>query len=359
MWRRRLCGECGALLLAAMVQGCAPPAGRPASLAATAQIPAFGSVPAQQAKSLRSDLIADEARIHALQDQLAERDRRIAAVQTELAAARAGTSATAPSSPTEASPQAGPAEPPAGPPAAPASGQSAETTRAGAPAPPPAAAAPTPDQRLAAAERRIVKLQQQLTLEVKRRQDVEAEMTRLLQETSAGPYEHADNVVEKHLREELERARKEVNELRATLLTERRERSEIEKRFAALQAQANAAATTAEPRGVPNEEVEALKERQRRVLASIAQDLQASQQRETELRETLTRSQGSQGSAMADQVTALRSENSALQARLEDEHQHNRDLSAKLQVATRVTDLIFKMRTAGAQPAGPIPAAAR
>jgi hypothetical protein len=331
-------------------------------------MPAFGSVPAQQAKALRSDLIADEARIHALQDQLAERDLRIAAVQTELDAARAGAPAAAhapgPSSPAEASPQAGPAEPPAGPPAAPASGQSAEGTQAGAPAPAPAAAAPTPeapapDQRLAAAERRIVKLQQQLALEVKRRQDVEAEMTRLLQETSAGPYEHADNVVEKHLREELERARKEVNELRATLLTERRERSEIEKRFATLQAQANAAATAAEARGVPNEEVEALKERQRRVLASIAQDLQASQQREAELRETLTRSQGSDGPAMADQVTALRSENSALQARLEDEHQHNRDLSAKLQVATRVTDLIFKMRTAGAQAAGPIPAAAR
>jgi hypothetical protein len=252
------------------------------------------------------------------------------------------------------------------PPAAPAPAQSAEATQAGPPAPPPPAAAPAPaapaaDQRLAAAERRIVKLQQQLALEVKRRQDVEAEMTRLLQETSAGPYEHADNVVEKHLREELDRARKEVNELRATLLTERRERGEIEKRFASLQAQVNAAATSPDPRGVPSEEVEALKERQRRVLASIAQDLQASQQRETELRDTLARSQGSDGPAMADQVTALRSENSALQARLEDEHQHNRDLSAKLQVATRVTDLIFKMRTAGVQPAGPMPmpAAAR
>jgi len=357
MWRRRLCGECGALLLAAMVQGCGPTAGRPASLAATAQMPAFGSVPVQQAKALRSDLVADEARIHTLQDQLAERDRRIAAVQSELDAARVGaaTGEHAAASPPQAPPQPASAEPPP----ARASGQSAETAQAGPPAPPPAAAAPTPDQRLAAAERRIVKLQQQLALEVKRRRDVEAEMTRLLQETSAGPYEHADNVVEKHLHEELDRARKEVNELRATLLTERRERSEIEKRFAALQAQANAAATTAEPRGVPNEEVEALKERQRRVLASIAQDLEASQQRETELREVLTRSQGSDGPAIADQVTALRSENSALQSRLDDEHQHNRDLSAKLQVATRVTDLIFKMRSAGAQPAAPMPAAAR
>jgi hypothetical protein len=353
-----------------MVQGCAATAGRPTSPAAIAHIPAIGSVPAQQAKALPR-VTPDGARIHALQDQLAERDRRIAAVHTELDAAHAGAAANEHRS---SAPQA-PAQPASAetvqPAPAAALEPSSDGTQPGPPAPPPAAAIPTPeaataeqrlaaaDPRVAVAERRIVKLQQQLALEVKRRQDVEAEMTRLLQETSAGPYDHADNVVEKHLREELDRARKEVNELRGTLLTERRERAEIEKRFAALQAQANAAAVSADPHGVPSEEVEALKERQRRVLASIAQDLQASQQRETELRETLARSQGSDGPAIADQVTALRSENSALQARLEDEHQHNRDLSAKLQVATRVTDLIFKMRTAGTQPPGPVPAAAR
>jgi hypothetical protein len=38
---------------------------------------------------------------------------------------------------------------------------------------------------------------------------LEAEMNRLLQETSAGPYEQATSVVEQHLREQLDRARRE------------------------------------------------------------------------------------------------------------------------------------------------------
>jgi DNA repair exonuclease SbcCD ATPase subunit len=209
--------------------------------------------------------------------------------------------------------------------------------------------APTADERLASAQKQIGRLEQQLAAEVKRRQEVEAEMKSLLQETSAGPFEHADNVVEKHLRQELDRAHKEISDLRTTLTSERRDRSELERRFAALQAQVQATAAAAHS-AAPNEEVEALKERQRRVLASIQQDLEASKQREAELRQSLEAAQGPDGVSLADAVANLRSENSALQTRLDEEHRRNGDLSAKLQLATRVTDLIFKMQSASAQP---------
>jgi hypothetical protein len=223
-------------------------------------------------------------------------------------------------------------------------------------APPPpstAVAGPEADQRLATAQRQVAKLEQRLAVEVKRRQEVEAEMTRLLQETSAGPFEQSTGVVEKHLRDELDGARREIAELRTSFASERRERQELERRYAALQTQLQAA-TAAATRAAASEEVEALKERQRRVLASIQQDLEVSRQREGELRGTLEQTQGPNTVSLADAVTNLRSENSALQTRLDQEHQHNRDLTAKLQLAARVTDLIFKMQTAGAQPAAAI-----
>ena len=211
------------------------------------------------------------------------------------------------------------------------------------------------DPRLLEAERRIARLQKQLAAEVKRRHEVEAEMTRLLQETSAGPFDKAVNVVEKHLREELTRARKEIRELRNTLTAERRERDNLERRYAALQAQVEATAKAAPREGVPNEEVEALKERQRRVLASIQQDLAATKQRETELRQALEQTDGADGASVAEEVSGLRSENSALQMRLDQEHQRNRELAAKLQLATRVTDLIYKMQSNGSDSVAAVP----
>jgi hypothetical protein len=220
--------------------------------------------------------------------------------------------------------------------------------------------ATTIDQRVAAAQKRIARLEQQLALEVQRRRDVEGEMKRLLQETSAGPFERADDVVEKHLREELDRARKEVGQLRAALATERREHDEVERAYAALQAQVQAGAHAA-PGGASSEEIEALKERQRRVLASIQQDLEASRQREAALRQSVEQLQGGGAASLSDAMITLRSQNSALQMRLEEEHQRNRDLTAKLHLAMRVTDLIFRMRQSAEPQAVAVaqPAAAR
>jgi hypothetical protein len=203
---------------------------------------------------------------------------------------------------------------------------------------------------LAAAQEQIAVLQTRLDGEVQRRKEVEAEMARLLQETSSGPYERADDAVGKHLQQELDGARQEIAELRTTLATERRQRADLEKRYSALQVQVQ---RTAGAGG--SEEIEALKERQRRVLASIQQDLEASRQRERELRESLEQSRGNDAVSLADAVSGLRSENSALQRRLDDEHRRNRELQAKLQTATRVTDLIFKMQSSGATAATAAP----
>jgi septal ring factor EnvC (AmiA/AmiB activator) len=321
-----------------------------------------------------------DPRVQALAQQLAERDRQIAAVRTEIEAAgppAAGPQplaavpvpAAQPETLGAEGPRAAPSAPQAavGPPAdlrlaavpplAAAPPENRRTGRAGrcprAEASPRAVAAT--EQRLADAQKRIARLEQQLAVEVTRRQEVEAEMTRLLRETSAGPFDKAANVVEKHLREELQRARKEIRSLRATIQGERRERAELERRYAALQAQVQAAQNAAPSEGVSNEEVEALKERQRRVLASIQQDLAASKQREAELQDSLARVQGGDAVSVATEVTSLRSENSALQLRLDEEHQRNRALSAKLQLATRVTDLIYKMQSGSVQGVAAVP----
>lgn len=266
-----------------------------------------------------------EQRVQQLEAQLAERDREIAAVQGEIQNARQ---------------QPAPAPPPAAAEAPPASAVEAAPAEAGA-----TGAAAAKDAQLAAAQRQISTLEARLDSEVQRRKQVESEMARLLEETSAGPYERTGNVVDQHLREQLAGAQREIADLRTTLTSERRERSDLEKRFSALQAQLERGGGGT---GNDSEEVAALKERQRRVVASIQQDLLASQQREAELRASLEHTEGSDGVSLADNVTSLRAENAALQRRLDQEHQQNRELSSKLKLAGRVTDLIFKMQSSGA-----------
>jgi hypothetical protein len=398
MWRRRPLENLVPLLLAALMPwcGCAPQAAH----RATSEVVSEEWVAYSDADDLPRTAAGEPSpaalRVRQLEQEMAERDRQIAAVQTDLQAAgeqpAAATTATrgaesAAPRPAEPVPAAQASAPPVAAPAAKApatdarpGGQGAAEAKQDTPqdaaaapprsadaAPPPAAAtraaAPVADvpvvsrndPRLQEAERRIARLQRQLASEVKRRQEVEAEMTRLLQETSAGPFDQAVNVVEKHLREELTRAHKEIRDLRATLTSERRARDDLERRYAALQAQVQATAKAAPAAGVSNEEMEALKERQRRVLASIQQDLAASKQREAEMRQALEQAQDPNGVSVADEVSGLRSENSALQMRLDEEHQRNRELSAKLQLATRVTDLIYKMQSTGTEGVAAVP----
>jgi chromosome segregation ATPase len=325
-----------AIAAAVLVSGCIPRTYPPGTAAPPARTHTAAGEAAQPAAA--RELTAEERRVRDLEAQLAERDRQIAAVQSELQAARAGTGGPA------AGGGARPADAglPAGEPAAEGS------SPAGGPAAARDGAGPTAgDAELAAAQRQIASLEGRLASEVQRRQQVEREMTRLLEETSAGPYERSGSVVDQHLREQLASAEREIGELRSTLAAERRERGELQRRFSALQAQVD----RSRDGEADSEEVNALKERQRRVIASIQQDLAASQQREAELRDALERSTGADGVSLADSVTTLRAENTALQRRLDEEHRQNRELAAKLKTAGRVTDLIFKMQSSGTQPA--------
>lgn len=322
MGRRRASWVIAAAVVAS---GCIPRTYNTVPSAGGAAGPAGGS--ATVSRPAPRPLTPAEQRVQQLEAQLAERDREIAAVQSEIQSARQ-------------QPVPAPAPPPA------AARVDATSAAPGAADGAAAEASRTKDAQLEDAHRQIASLEARLESEVQRRKQVEGEMARLLEETSSGPYERSANVVDQHLREQLTAAQQEIAELRTTLSAERRERGDLAKRFAALQAQVERSGGAGG--GADSEEVAALKERQRRVVASIQQDLLASQQREAELRTALEKAEGSDGVSLADSVTSLRAENAALQRRLDQEHQQNRELSSKLKLAGRVTDLIFKMQSSGA-----------
>lgn len=333
-----------ALTAAVLVGGCVARPSAPSGVGPVV-VSGKGSAPIR-ATTVRRQLGAAERRVRDLEAQLAARDREIAAVRGELAEATQGGGA-APLDPTAPSPAPAPQPVPPnarapheapGPPALP------PVDARAIPQPQPLAAAESAP--LVAAQQQIAALQARLEVEVQRRQKVETEMARLLKETSAGPFERADDTVTRHLQQELTGARQEIAELRTTLRTERRQREDLERRYAALQAQVQ----RTDAGGTESEEIAALKARQRRVLASIQQDLEATRQRERELRDSLAYQNGGDAVSLADAVSGLRAENSALQRRLDEEHRHNRELQAKLQTATRVTDLIFKMQSGSAPP---------
>jgi chromosome segregation ATPase len=197
----------------------------------------------------------------------------------------------------------------------------------------------------------VATLRQKLIDEREQRVRLERELQRLQaeqSEMSSGPFE---NKMQSNLAE----ARKQIEELKQALTTERKARQDLAHRYEQLQVELNRLRQerpAAEP-AEKAEEIAALEARQQRVLASIERDLLVSRERETELRNALESSQGPDAVPLATAVSNLRAQNDALQTRLDDEHRHNRELSAKLNLAARVTDLIFKMRSANS--AGTLP----
>lgn len=187
----------------------------------------------------------------------------------------------------------------------------------------------------------LASLQVELESERSRRIDAEEKMAKLLEETSGSPFENASQTA-------LNQARDEIAKLTDQLAAERGARGEAERRFADLQVQIDA---RPEPiAGQANSELTELQEEQRRLMASIQQDLEASRRREDDLRQTIATLHGEGAAPLTDQVKNLAAENQALQASLDTEHERNVELAAKLEVATRVADLIFKMRRDGRLP---------
>ncbi len=312
----------------------------------TVAIPAVqekATIPASPANAMRYSLFQAERRVRDLEARLADKEREIAAAKGEIDGLRerekearlgrdAGEAVGAQLAETaQESARVQPGSPP----------QSA------APEPPPAdggaangGATATGEPEPGSTSQQLTWLHSQLTLERQQRQALEAELIQLQEETSAGPFENK-------LQSDLKDAKMEIEKLKATLEIERRAHQDLERRYADLRAQIEAAAATGsnDSIGPRAEEIAALKERQRRVLAGIQRDLAASRQHEQELRDALSQTQGEDAIQLADAIAGLQIENAALRLRLDEEHRNNGELSAKLNLASRVTDLIFRMQT--------------
>ncbi len=199
------------------------------------------------------------------------------------------------------------------------------------------------------AAEKIATLKVELDGERNRRVDIEDQLTKLREETSAGPFDTASATA-------LQEAQGEIERLKTQLSGEKKERDDLEKRFAELTLKLEQQPEPDADAG-PDAEMAALQADQTRLMAAIEQDLAASRQREETLRTTIAAMQASENSApspasgkLVVQVKDLESENQALQASLDAEHDRNVELAAKLEVATRVADLIFKMRREGRVP---------
>ena len=191
-----------------------------------------------------------------------------------------------------------------------------------------------------------------LTQEQQRRQAAETQLERLKEETSMPPLaEPGDPAVE------LASAKSQIVDLRDALAAERVERERLADELRALQEQAAHAPQSEAVDTTPeNAELQARIDHLRAEKEAIAENfnrsLAASQQRTAELERQLAASQAAAtaGTATDDSDAAsMRADNQALRARLDEEHRRTEALAAKLRVATRVTDLIFKMQAQQAQ----------
>jgi hypothetical protein len=98
-----------------------------------------------------------------------------------------------------------------------------------------------------------------------------------------------------------------------------------------------------------------LETRQQELMTSVARTLEADRQREEQLTAELTAARVEQQQRRADPPTAtaasdrseLEAENTRLRSQLDTERRQNARLMAKLKVASRVADLVFKMRQQG------------
>ncbi len=189
----------------------------------------------------------------------------------------------------------------------------------------------------------IAVLEAELETERTRRVSAEDQLARMREETSASPYETNDSQTA------LKEAQSEIDRLSQQLGDEKRERDDLERRFAELRVQLEEQAAVPGAAAETAEMIE-LQEDQRRLIAAIQQDLEGSRRREEELRTTLASMQGAATPDLTDKVENLAAENIALQSSLDSEHERNVELAAKLEVATRVADLIFKMRREGQVP---------
>jgi chromosome segregation ATPase len=228
-------------------------------------------------------------------------------------------------------------------------------TVAAAPARGPAAASAASTQRAhreaeAQSAGAIAGLRAALADEQQRREQVETELARLKEETSAPPYEHSGATAA-----DLAAAKQEVAQLRTALEDERAARERLAQDFRALQERAVTERTAAEAASGDAPQVrtrlQELEEEKQNITQSFNRSLTESQERATELERQLALARSTSDPSAGDGGAAsVRAENTALRSRLDEEHRRTEELGAKLKVAMRVTDLIFKMQAQQALP---------
>jgi len=185
----------------------------------------------------------------------------------------------------------------------------------------------------------VAALRKQIADEQERRAAAETALSRLKEETSTPPY--ADDTAAT----ELTSAQQEITDLRQALDEERATRQRLADQLHTLE-NSKSDAPAAPPADTPeNAELRArldgLQAEKQAIVESFNRSLAASQQHAAEL-ETQLAAARSGGTAVAD--PAVQAENAALRTRLEEEHRRTEELANKLKLATRVTDLIFKMQ---------------
>jgi hypothetical protein len=205
------------------------------------------------------------------------------------------------------------------------------------PPPPPGGLATMPlsdDQQLVASA-----LREELIAERQKRDELQAELTRLRAETSSGPFERGDNAA-------LQSAQAENAALKNALRQEGRERDDLRQQYDSLRAKVRSeggSAAAIEENASLREQLAKVKVEQQQQVDSLRRDLEASQQREQDLKTALAAAQESRPAASGTEVVELKAQNDSLRAELAQERQRSQDLDAKLKAAMRVSDLIFRM----------------
>ncbi len=216
---------------------------------------------------------------------------------------------------------------------------------------------------------RIASLEQEISRERQRRSELETELARLKEETSSRPFATAG------------KGDGDIELLRRQLDEERSERRRLMGEFNEIQDKAReatrgqpAAATTSSPvvRALRARLIE-LESRQQEAMVSLARTIAADRKREEQLTEQLSAAtvqveRPAPVAPVAPIVAAITDsgvtaagaeaagENARLRSMLEEERQRNAELHAKLKLASRVTDLLFRMQkqeSDGAPPPAP------
>ena len=228
------------------------------------------------------------------------------------------------------------------------------------PLPRSATMAPMPDSAEVAA------MKKDLEQERKRRMDLEQQLARLKSETASPAF--ADTSAQA----------REIGELRNALANEREAHKKLLNEVTALREKSKQVSLNEAPKGGGGtSESHALRtrlidleKRHQEVMTSMARTVAADRKREDELMAELAKAQEQAAAAQAGKVQtvaatttdghpgAVEQENVRLRSLLEEEKHRNARLAAKVKLAGRVTDLIFKMQNQPAQevaPAAPPP----